>query len=182
MRTAKLSAILLAALVAGCSDHAPTAARATRTDAQLAVGTNNKQRTQSIEDLVAAVQAAAAAADAATYATLVAEDVEVITATGAIISGRAAYQAYLEAFFSSPFTGSFSDITLRGVRFLTGTIAVVDLDLVYSGVTELPPGLTPTEPGVLRVRLRWVVMKRGGDWQIVAVQSTPIPPNAGAPV
>jgi hypothetical protein len=41
----------------------------------------------------------------------------------------------------------------------------------------LPAGLRPTEPGVLRGRLTWVVMKIGGEWQIVSQQITPIPPQ-----
>ena len=49
MRTAKLPAILLAALVAACTDDAPTDAKDTPTQAQLSVGASNKQRTQSIE-------------------------------------------------------------------------------------------------------------------------------------
>jgi uncharacterized protein (TIGR02246 family) len=179
MRSATLPAILLAALVTACSSDAPTATRATPTAAQLAVGANNTQRTQSIEGLVAAVEAAANAGDAAAYASAFSEDVEVITLPGAIISGRAAYHAYSEAFFGGPFAGVDYDLTLRRVAFLTGTIAVVDLDLEVSGYTSLPPGLQETEPGVLCGRARWLVVKRGGAWQIVAVQFTPITPGSG---
>ena len=181
MRTAKLPAILLAALVAACTDDAPTAAKATTTQAQLSVGATNKQRTQSIEDLVAAVEAAATAGEVAAYASFFSEDVEVITFTGAIVSGRAAYQESFEALLSGPFAGAEFDLTVRRVQFLTGTIAVVDIDSKVSGYAALPPGLTETEPGVVVARFRWVVVKRGGDWQIVASQNTPIPPGrAGA--
>jgi ketosteroid isomerase-like protein len=49
--------------------------------------------------------------------------------------------------------------------------------MTFTGFSGLPGGLRATEPGVLRGRLTWVVMKHGGEWQIVSQQITPFPPQ-----
>jgi len=41
-----------------------------------------------------------------------------------------------------------------------------------TGYAFLPPGL-PSSNGVVRNRVTWVVVKRGGDWSIVFQQMTP---------
>jgi hypothetical protein len=48
--------------------------------------------------------------------------------------------------------------------------------MTFAGFAGLPGGLQATEPGVLRGRVTWVVMKHGGEWQIVSQQMTPFPP------
>jgi uncharacterized protein (TIGR02246 family) len=134
--------------------------------------------TADIDALAAANAAAWAAKNAAAYAATFAEDAEFISPVGGILSGRAAIQAQHAFLFGGPFAPSTSTNTVRRVQFLTGTIAIVDVDVVLTGFAGLPPGLRATEPGVVRSRVRWVVVKRGGDWEIAAQQMTPIPPAA----
>ncbi len=169
----------LAVLVAACSDGT-----ATPTDPpasvqpSAAIGASSNQ-TEAIADLVAAATAAWAAKDAAAYAALYSEDVEVINPVGGNLSGREAFRQQHVFLFNGPFAGSTQTITVRRVEFLTGTIAIVDQDGALTGYAYLPPnGLKPTEPGVVRTNVRWVVEKRGGTWEIVAQQMTLVPPVA----
>lgn len=129
-----------------------------------------------IDALVAAYEAAWASDDAAAFAALFAEDAQVILAAGALRSGRPAIEAYFAGLFAGPFQPSTRSLVIRHVQFLTGTIAIVDIDTELTGYTALPPGLRDTEPGVFRTIERWVLQKRAGEWQIVAMQRTPIPP------
>lgn len=175
MHGSKLFAILLAGALAACSNDAPTAARATPAHAQPIIGVTDRS-VAAIDALVAAYEATWASDDAAAYAALFAEDAQIILAAGALLSGRPAIQAYFAGLFGGVFQPSTRSLAIRRVQFLTGTIAIVDLDTELSGYTALPPGLRDTEPGVFRTRERWVLEKRAGDWQIVAMQRTPIPP------
>jgi hypothetical protein len=43
--------------------------------------------------------------------------------------------------------------------------------------SSLPPGLVPTAPGVLRARLKLVLVKDTDEWKIFAAQNTAIVPQ-----
>ncbi len=171
----------LAALAGGCRDGAPAAATepaAIRVPdaASAAIGASG-QRSAAIEDLVAIATAAWSAKDAALYASIYAEDAEVVNPIGGILAGREAVRLGHVFLFNGPFAGSTQTIAIRRIQYLTGTIAIVHQDVALTGYAFLPPnGLQATEPGVVRTRVAWVVMKRGGTWEIVAQQMTLIPP------
>lgn len=174
--------LLLAMLVSACSDStAPTtlvsADAAGISEARM--GTNPPGQVRHIEALVSAVEAAWAAKDATAYAASYAEDVEFIGPTAIIISGREALRAQHAFLFGpGPFRQSTLDAEVRRIQFLTGTIAIVDLNFTLTGFLGLPPGLRATEPGVQRSVVRWVVVKHGGEWQILAQQITAVPPTS----
>jgi uncharacterized protein (TIGR02246 family) len=140
------------------------------------MGTNPPGQTAQIEALETAWSAAWEAKDAAAFAANYAEDAEFINPIGGILAGRAAIGAQHTLLFNGPFAQSTQTVEVRRIEFLTGSIAIVFLDMTFSGFAGLPGGLQPTEPGVLRGRLTWVVMKNGGEWQIVSQQMTPFPP------
>ena len=125
-----------------------------------------------IHDLVTAATAAWSAKDATAYAALYATDVELVSPPGGLLSGREAVRAQHVFLFNGPFAGSTQTIAIRDIRFLTGTIAIVTQDVSLTGYAFLPPGL-PSSNGVVRNRVTWVVVKRGGDWSIVFQQMTP---------
>ena len=125
-----------------------------------------------ILDIVSALNAAWAAKDAAAYAAPFAEDAQLVSPVGGLISGRAAVQAQHVFLFNGLFAASTNIITVRDIEFLTGTIAIVYLDIMLTGYVALPPGL-PSTDGVVRNRGTWVVQKRGGEWEIVFQQMTP---------
>lgn len=128
----------------------------------VAVGNDNE-----ILALVNAGETAWAAKDPAAYAAIFADDVEFISLLGTYLYGRNAVRAQHVLLFGGPFAGSTLDIVPESIRFLTGTVAVVDVRNDVTDYRFLPPGLVATEPGVLRVLVRWVVVKRSGRWEIV---------------
>lgn len=167
----------LALLVAACGDGAVASSTAPHVPgASAAIGAGASQ-SDAVADLVAAETAAWTAKDPAAYAAGFAEDAVLIGPTALTIVGRQAIAAQHAFLFAGPFAGSTQTITVTRVRYLTGTIAIVDQSVDLTGYAFLPPnGLTPTEPGVVRTVVRWVIEKRGGTWQIVAQQMTLVPP------
>lgn len=65
---------------------------------------------------------------------------------------------------------------MRDISFLTGTTALVKLDVTLTGYSTLPPGLPAVQPGVVRNRVTWIAIKQGGEWLIDFQQMTPLPP------
>jgi uncharacterized protein (TIGR02246 family) len=175
------SAILLALLATACSDSSmPTASPSAEVPAAQAarVATNPPGQVAHIEALRIAWDAAWAAKDAAAFASLYTEDATFINPVGGILSGREAIRAQHTFLFgpTGPFRASTQTSEIRRIDFLTGTIAVVDLNVALTGFHGLPPGLRETEPGVVRNVVRWIVVKHRGEWLIHGQQMTPVPP------
>jgi uncharacterized protein (TIGR02246 family) len=165
--------VSLALFVAACSDGTVASPDSS---AGAAIGSSSSQA-DAVADLVAAATAAWGAKDATAYAAIYSEDAVFIGPTAMTLNGRDAIRAQHAFLFSGPFAGSTQTITVTRVQFLTGTIAIVDQSVALTGYAFLPPnGLRPSEPGVVRGIVRWVIEKRGGSWQIVAQQMTLVPP------
>lgn len=128
--------------------------------------------TDAILEIVGAMNAAWVAKDAAAYAASIADDAQIITPVGGLLSGRTAFQAQHVFLFNGPLAGTSNIITVRDIEFLTGTIAIVYLDMLLSDFIAPPPGL-PVRDGVVRNRATWVLQKRRGEWEIVMQQTTP---------
>jgi len=180
MRTSTL--LTLAVFAAACSDSpsAPSAGGAAAgslepADADMAVVAVGNE--DEILALVEAGEAAWAAKDPAAYAAIFADDVEFISPLGTYLYGRNAVRAQHVLLFGGPFAGSTLDIVPESIRFLTGTVVVVDVRNDLTGYQFLPPGLVATEPGVLRVLVRWVVVKRAGRWEIAFNHMTQVQPG-----
>jgi uncharacterized protein (TIGR02246 family) len=127
---------------------------------------------EGILDIVADLTAAWAAKDPTAYASRFAPDLRFINPAGVLVSGRDAFRAVHVFLFNGPFAGSTLTFAVRDIQFLTGTIAIVYLDLSITGYAFLPPGVAAPSDGVLRARVTWVVEKRGGEWQILFMQNT----------
>jgi uncharacterized protein (TIGR02246 family) len=173
------SAVLLALLAPACSDSSsPTMlASAEATDAQYAaLAVNPPGQVAHIQALVDAATAAWAAKDAAAYAAVYTEDVHFVGPVGNLIVGRETLRAQHVFLFSTIFSQSTQTLEIRRIEFLTGAIAIVELDSGLTGFLGLPPGLRETEPGVVRNVVRWVVVKHRGEWLVHGQQMTPVPP------
>jgi uncharacterized protein (TIGR02246 family) len=131
--------------------------------------------TDGILDIVSGRVAAWAAKDPAAYASAFAADLRFINPTGALVFGRDAFRAAHVFLFNGPFAGSTLTLTVRDIQFLTGTIAIVYLDLSITGYAFLPPGVPAPNDGVARARITWVVEKQSGEWQILSMQNTSQP-------
>lgn len=125
-----------------------------------------------IQDIVDGRIAAWAAKDAAAYVAAFAPDLRFINPAGVLVFGRAAFRGVHTSLFNGPFAGSTLSLRVREIQFLTGTLAIVYLDLSLTGYAFLPPGVSPPSDGVVRARITWVVEKRGGEWQILFMQNT----------
>lgn len=167
-----LAAMAAAVLVAGCSDSHQTLAPEPDAGPAFIVAEGH---VAGIDNLISAQDAAWAAKDPIAYAATYAEDAEMIAPIGLILSGRAAVQAQ-HTFLFNPVSGFFRASTsvwsLRSLTFLSGTVALVKLDVTLTGYSGLPPGLVENEPGVVRTRVTWVAVKQGDEWKIQLQQMT----------
>ena len=64
---------------------------------------------------------------------------------------------------------------IRRLTFLTGTIAVLDLDVRVTGA--LPPFVTPWQGNTVRALEKHILQKRGGEWQIIQHQQLLVAPG-----
>jgi uncharacterized protein (TIGR02246 family) len=173
------SVLLFAVLAAACTDnttHTTLPSAETAEVSQAKMGTNPPGQVREIEALLSSWKAAWDANDAAAFAAHYAEDADFINPLGGILSGRDAIRTQHVILFSGPFRGSVQGQQLRRLVFLTGTTAIVDLDLRLTGFVGLPPGLPQFEPGVVFTRGRLVVLKHRGSWEIAAQQLTAVQP------
>jgi uncharacterized protein (TIGR02246 family) len=175
IRSIRLTLPLVAVVLVACTEG-PSSVTAARPPEQATATIGVTDATpDGIAALVAAYSAAWAAKNPVAFAAIYSEDVDVITPVGAILSGRAAVQAQHAFLFGGPFATSTSVSTVRRVDFVTGTVAIVDVDVVLTGYAAAPRGLPEFAPGVVSSRMRLVAVKRGGEWEVVAQQMTPRP-------
>lgn len=173
-------ALLIAALFClACND----------TDGAFAPTSDNGMALESLDGATAAGQerhiiklmdaqtAAWTAHDAVAYGNTYAEAATFIAPVGVITAGRdgiTAQHTFLFNPVNGPFRQSMQSLTLRRLTFLTGKYAVVELDVTLTGHSSLPPGLSETEPGVVRTRVTWIAARLGAEWKIAFQQMTPI--------
>jgi hypothetical protein len=117
------------------------------------------------------------AGDAATYAGQYA-GAEWVGPNGVVLTDPAAITATYGFIFSVLLPGTTRSSTIRRVSFLTGTVAVLDIDARLTGFAAPPPGTVPWQPGILRALERNVVVKRGGGWRITLHQQTFVAPGS----
>lgn len=158
------SLVSLAAFAMACSDSPSAVSGRAIAPTSSSLDKGGQSAATGISDIVNALNAAWVAKDAAAYAAPFAEDAQIITPMGTILSGRAALQARHAFLFSGPLAATTQIVAATRVQFLTGTIAMVDGTSVITG-----------GPSVTRSLVRWVMEKRDGSWQIVGQQSTLIP-------
>jgi len=179
-RFARSSAVM--ALFLSCCVSAPDPTEKTQGQSQ---GPSQDEEA-SLRKLIAEQTEAWNHHDAAAWSKAFAPDAEFINIVGTIFHGRDEIQKRHAGIFASVFKDSRAEVTVRKMRFVEPTVAVVDTDHVVTGYTGLPPGVQATEQGVLRTRMRYVMKQSGGTWSIVAGQNTdvkpaPAPPSQAAP-
>ena len=165
LRALRVALLAFATVIGACDRDGPSAVSAKDSRASgPAYDKGGESATQGIADVIAALNSAWAEKDAAAYAAPFAEDGQIITPAGTILSGHDAIEARHVFLLGGPLKTSAQIIAIDRVDMLTGTIAMVDGHAVLSGVG-------PTS----RTLVRYVMIKRGGEWQIVGQQSTTIP-------
>ncbi|MCE9669297.1 SgcJ/EcaC family oxidoreductase [Myxococcus stipitatus] len=104
-------------------------------------------------------------------------DADFINIVGMLLEGHEQIESRHAAVFASIFKGSQSKVTVRRLSFTTDDVAVVDTVHEVTGFNGLPPGVQPTEPGLLRTQMRYVMKRVDGKWRIVAGQNTDVKPR-----
>lgn len=121
-----------------------------------------------IQQLVDDFMAAWASKDAVAYGANYSENAEFVNPFGTVIQGRAALAGLHAIFFAGGLATSTLTLDVTNIDFLTGTIAIVDLNQTLTGYGAVaPPGIVETEPGFVRVRVRWLAVKQQGQWEIL---------------
>ena len=154
-------ALMLAFTGAACSDN------------PVAVGGDADRA--DIQKIVDTFDQAWTAGDAVKYAAQYA-GAEFVGPTGAISNDPAAITGTYAFIFSVLLPNTKRVSTIRNLTFLTGTIAVLDIDAQVTGFSP-QPGLVPWRPGILRALERNIVKKLDGEWRIVLHQQTFVGPE-----
>jgi hypothetical protein len=170
-------ALLVAFSAAACSDGPVSipgdAVSSTSAPAEVSMTVNgspgDRQAIQQIVDTFDATWAVDAAAYAAQYA-----HADWVGPNGANLNtATAILQLYTSIF--PIFAGSTRQSTIRALTFLTGTVAVLDIDARVTG--NFPPFIVPWQPNTIRALEKNVLVKRGGEWKIVQHQQTAVAPG-----
>lgn len=130
-----------------------------------------------MEAIVATFDAAWTAGDPVTYAEQYA-GAEWVGPTGAVQTDPAVITAIYTGILTFALPGTVRQSTIRSLTFLTGTIAVLDIDARVTGFGPLPPGAVPWQPGTLRALEKNILVKRAGEWRIVKHQQTFVAPGS----
>ena len=118
-------------------------------------------------------------ADSASFGSTFTEDADFINILGQAFHGREAIVQIHATIFNGPYKGSHTTVTMHQFRQLTPDVVLVEAMYEVTGYKSLPQGITPTSEGVLKTRMKYVLLKRDEGWQIVAAQNTAIlPPPA----
>ena len=130
-----------------------------------------------IQDIVTTFDEAWTAGDPVTYAAQYADVAEWVGPTGLVLTDPAAITNLYTTLFTFVFPNTTRQSTIRNLTFLTGTIAVLDIDARGTGFQSLPPGIIPWQPGIIRALEKNILLKRSGEWRIVRHQQTSVAPG-----
>ena len=168
-------ALAVLTVAAGCNDAVTTPeareaeAAVTAPAMQAAVG--GPRDVAAIEQIVATFDAAWTGNDPVTYAGQYA-GAEWVGPSGAIVTDPAVLTGIYTGIISNFLAGTVRQSTIRNLTFLTGTIAILNIDARVTGFAAPPPGTQPWQPGILRALEKNILVKRGGEWRIVQHQQT----------
>jgi hypothetical protein len=163
--------------LAACNDPATAPARDVTAEAHglTALAAGSPRDIAAMEAIVATFNEAWTSQDPTTYAAQYA-GAEWISPSGDIQTNPDVITGiYTFLLTASPLAGSVRESTIRNLTFLTGTIAVLDIDARVTGFANVP-GLVTWQPGIIRVLEKNVVVKREGVWRIIKHQQTSVAP------
>lgn len=116
--------------------------------------------------------------DASAWARDFSSDADFINILGMHFQTREQVEKRHADLFGSIFRGSRLSVTVWKVRMLSPVSALAETVHELQGHARLPPPIQPTEPnGLLRTRMKYVLLKSGGQWVIVSAQNTAITPS-----
>jgi uncharacterized protein (TIGR02246 family) len=119
--------------------------------------------------------------DAAAWSRDFAPDADFVNIVGMVFSGRAEIEKRHAFVLANVFKGSRTRVTVRKLSFPRPGLALLETEHEVTQFSMLPPGIQPTEPGVLRTRMKYVLTREQAGWQIIAGQNTAVNPAAARP-
>jgi uncharacterized protein (TIGR02246 family) len=106
--------------------------------------------------------------DVKALSSLVAEDVRFVNVAGQVLSGRAEFEQLQTRTHAMQFKDSVRTVTGTDIKFLTPDIAVAHVRWGMRGDKD-PDGTTRRPRNGVMMQ---VLMKRGGQWAVIAAQNT----------
>jgi uncharacterized protein (TIGR02246 family) len=89
---------------------------------------------------------------------------------GQFFTGRQPFIERHDYLFKGPFHGSTLRQDIVSLKFVRPDVAVVEVLTSVTGIPKLFPGTNTDDKGRLRTRLLQVVVKKGGEWKIAAIE------------
>ena len=130
--------------------------------------------------LVARQEEAWNRSDAAAWSKDFAPDADFVNIAGMVFAGRPEIEKRHASIFASVFSGSRTKVTVRKLSFPRPDVALLETEHEVTRFAKLPPGIQTTEPGVLKTRMKYVLIREQAGWQIIAGQNTAMSPAAAA--
>ena len=110
--------------------------------------------------------------DAAAWARDFTDDATFINVRGDLVRGRAGVERIHAFIFSGPYKGTHYAAKVESIMYPAPSFAIATVTTEVTNFTFLPPGLSPTAPGVLRTRFTFVLTQRENGWKILSAQNT----------
>jgi uncharacterized protein (TIGR02246 family) len=119
--------------------------------------------------------------DAVAYSRHFAADGTFTNVRGQFFTGRQAFIERHDFVFKGQFKGSTLKQDIVSLKFARPDIAIVEVLTSVTGIQQLSPGTNADSKGRLRTRLLQVIVKNGGEWEIVAYHNTDVKPDVPVP-
>jgi uncharacterized protein (TIGR02246 family) len=162
-------AIVLASVTAACDENPVDVSRGDQlpSESVRAAVSGSPGDLAQIQGIVSTFDQAWNAGDAVTYAGQYA-GAEWVGPTGTILTDPAQITGLYAFLFSVVLANTTRQSVIRSLTFLTGTIAILNID------TRVTGGSTPA--GGLRALEKNILVKRAGEWRILQHQQTLVTP------
>lgn len=155
----RIGAIVLAvAFASGCNDEPVAVRGGTAPEVQASVS-GSPRDVEAIQQIVTTFDQTWGS-DPVTYAAQYGSVIDWVGPTGTVLNDPAAITNLYTFLFTNVFAGTTRVSTIRNLTFLTGTIAVLDIE------TEII--------GRARALEKNVLVKRAGEWRILLHQQTAV--------
>lgn len=178
-RNLSRAALGLVAMIAAaaCDDEpmSPDTAALQAAELEAEVQITGRDRS-AIREIVRTFDEAWTAGDAIRYAAQYA-GADFVGPNGANLTDPDAITALYTSLFTFVFPNTTRRSTIRSLTFLSGRVAVLDIDTRVRGFESLPAGIVPWRPRVVRALEKNVLVKKNGEWRIVQHQQTVLAPE-----
>jgi len=125
-----------------------------------------------IRELVSRQEQAWNAGDGRAWGADYAEGADFVNILGMIFHGREEIGLRHAAIFEGIYKGSHLAVSIRSIKLLAPSVALVETEMDLTGYKALPPGIAPFSEGLLRTHMKYVLVKEQNRWHIVAAQNT----------